>query len=128
VVDDDPVIRSLAGKILERYGYSVLSAENGQEAVKVFRAEADTIAAVLLDLTMPVMGGAEAFTLMNQMCPDIPVIISSGYSETMIRGQFSSALAGVIQKPYTSSELCEKMDSILASNTGDRLTVGTSGS
>ncbi|MDQ1474283.1 MAG: hypothetical protein QOJ99_5763, partial [Bryobacterales bacterium] len=36
--------------------------------------------------------------------------------------------AGVIQKPYTSSELCEKMDSILASNTGDRLTVGTSGS
>jgi PAS domain S-box-containing protein len=129
VVDDDPVIRSIASKILERYGYSVLSAENGQEAVNVFRAEADTIAAVLLDLTMPVMGGAEAFTLMNEIRPDIPVIISSGYSETMVRGQFSSALAGVIQKPYTVTALCEKMESILASNTAhDSRTVGTSGS
>jgi DNA-binding response OmpR family regulator len=66
---------------------------------------------------------------MNGIRPDIPVIISSGYGETMVRGQFSGALAGVIQKPYTFSELGEKIESILARNTAhDSRTVGTSGS
>ena len=65
----------------------------------LFRRNADTITAVLLDLTMPVMGGGEAFRLMNEIRPEIPIIISSGYGESAIREQFTGALAGVIRKP-----------------------------
>ena len=116
VVDDEPTVRDLARAVLERYGYSVLTAENGQAAVDLFRRNADTITAVLLDLTMPVMGGGEAFQLMNEIRPDIPIIISSGYGESSVRDQFTSALAGVIRKPYTVSELREKIAAVLANN------------
>jgi CheY-like chemotaxis protein len=91
----------------------VLTAENGITAVNLFRSNAETIRAVLLDLTMPVMGGGEAFRLMNEIRPEIPIIISSGYSESTIREQFTNALAGVIRKPYTVSELREKIEAVL---------------
>jgi len=113
VVDDDPMVRNFAHAVLERYGYSVLTAENGKAAVSLFRRNAETITAVLLDLTMPVMGGGEAFRLMKEIRPEIPIIISSGYGESAVREQFTSALAGVIRKPYTVSELREKISAIL---------------
>jgi two-component system cell cycle sensor histidine kinase/response regulator CckA len=115
VVDDDPEVRHIACAALQRYGYSVLTAENGQAAVDVFLRNTDKITAVLMDLTMPVMGGAQAFHLMNDIRPDIPIIISSGYGETEVRGQFTRALAGVMQKPYTASRLREKIAEVLTS-------------
>jgi PAS domain S-box-containing protein len=113
VVDDDPMVRNLAHAVLERYGYSVLTAENGKAGVTLFRRNADTITAVLLDLTMPVMGGGEAFRLMNQIRPETPIIISSGYGESAIREQFTGAVAGVIRKPWTVSELRETISAAL---------------
>jgi PAS domain S-box-containing protein len=113
VVDDDPNVLNLARAILERYGYSVLIAENGKAALQVFRDNAETITAVLMDLTMPLMGGGEAFRLMNEIRPEIPIIISSGYCETQVREQFTEALAGVIQKPYTVAELGRKIEAVL---------------
>jgi len=113
VVDDEAPVRDLARAVLERCGYSVLTAENGEAAVTLFRLNADTIAAVLLDLTMPVMSGGEAFRLMSEIRPDIPIVISSGYGESSVRDQFTSALAGVIRKPYTVCELREKIASVL---------------
>jgi PAS domain S-box-containing protein len=113
VVDDEAMVRQLARAVLERFGYTVLTAENGRDAVATFQRNADTITAVLLDLTMPVMGGGEAFHLMTEIRPEIPIIISSGYGEGEIRQQFTSALAGVIKKPYTVSELREKIAAVL---------------
>jgi len=113
VVDDDANVLNLARAILERYGYTVLIAENGKAALQVFRDNAEKITAVLMDLTMPVMGGGEAFQLMNQIRPEIPIIISSGYGEAQVREQFTEALAGVIQKPYTVAELGKKIEAIL---------------
>jgi CheY-like chemotaxis protein len=113
VVDDNPMVRNFALAVLERYGYSVLTAENGQEAVTLFRRDAKSIRAVVLDLTMPVMGGGEAFQLMHEIRPDIPIIISSGYGESAIREQFHCALAGVIRKPYTVTELRDKIAAAL---------------
>ncbi len=113
VVDDDSNVLSLARAILERYGYTVLIAENGKAALQVFRDNAERITAVLMDLTMPVMGGGDAFHLMNQIRPEIPIIISSGYGESEVREQFTEALAGVIQKPYTVAGLGKKIAAIL---------------
>lgn len=113
VVDDDGAIRKLVVAILERNGYAVLTAEDGQAGVDLFRNNADTITAVVLDLMMPVMGGEEAFRLMNEMRPDIPIVISTGYGDTSVHEQFSSALAGVIQKPYTAAMLVDMLAAVL---------------
>jgi PAS domain S-box-containing protein len=128
VVDDDPMVRGLACAVLQRHGYSVLVAENGEKAVSVFRSNADEIDAVLLDLTMPVMGGGTAFQLMNELRPDIPVIISSGYAEAEVREQFTSALAGVIQKPYSMSDLRKKIAAVLSHRKTGRMHLSAGGS
>jgi len=112
LVDDEFMVRDLAREVLEKCGYIVITARNGQDALEIFRNNED-IAAVLMDLTMPIMGGGEAFRLMNELRPNIPIVISSGYSESAVREQFTSALAGVLRKPYNLSELQEKIASVL---------------
>jgi PAS domain S-box-containing protein len=106
VVDDEPAVRKLAQVILEQRGYSVLAAADGQEGVELFRGNAAEIVAVLLDMTMPVMSGKEAFRLIREIRPDVPVIVSTGYSELVAIEQFGSGAAiGFVQKPYTVMKL-----------------------
>jgi PAS domain S-box-containing protein len=114
VVDDEPELRRLAGLILERSGYSVLFAQNGQEAVEIFRQNTPGITAVLLDMTMPVMGGREAFGLIREIQPSVPIIVSSGYAEASTREELGcGAIAGFIQKPYTRAKLLECVQAAL---------------
>jgi CheY-like chemotaxis protein len=128
VVDDDPMVRNLLRTILERLGYSVLIAEDGQAGVDVFRDNLDTILAVLLDLAMPVMGGQEAFRQMNRMRADIPIIVSSGYVGRGDFEEFGGGLGGVLRKPYTISELGEKIAGVVALRKAAALkTAGASG-
>jgi PAS domain S-box-containing protein len=117
VVDDDRLIRELATEMLRRSGFSVLAAENGREAVDLFRLHGETISAVLLDLTMPVMGGDEAFRLIKQIRPDVPVIIASGYGVIAIHQHLHGASASVIRKPYTMAELRAKIAAALGQET-----------
>jgi CheY-like chemotaxis protein len=114
VVDDDPLIRDIVRGILEQRGYTVLHAENGKTAVAMFRANTEIIKAVLLDLTMPVMGGKEAFYLMREIQPDIPIIISTGYGDIEDRDNFSTLVSGIIQKPYTTAALVEQIAASIA--------------
>jgi FixJ family two-component response regulator len=88
----------------------VLVAADGLEGVDLFRANAGKIVAVLLDMTMPVMSGKEAFRQMREIRPDVPVIVSTGYSELVAIEQFGTGAAmGFVQKPYTVTKLGEKI-------------------
>ncbi|MCL4401600.1 MAG: response regulator [Acidobacteria bacterium] len=85
-----------------------------KEGVELFQVLADKICAVLLDMTMPVMSGEEAFSRMKKIKPDIRVILSSGYNEVEAVRRFAGkGLAGFIQKPYSSAALAEKMNTVL---------------
>src|SRR6185295_18346221 len=79
-VDDESTVLALARDVLEMHGYRVLTARNGEEALRVFQDQAATIDLVLLDLTMPVMGGQECFKRMKEINPRVRVLISSGFS------------------------------------------------
>jgi PAS domain S-box-containing protein len=81
VVDDERIVRRTAKTMLEQYGYSVVLAENGREAVELYRVLADKIALILLDMTMPLMGGEETFRELKIIRPDVRVVLSSGYNE-----------------------------------------------
>ena len=72
VVDDEQIVRRSAKAMLERYGYSVVVAENGKEAVELYRVLADKIDLVLLDMTMPMMGGEETFRQLKTIRPRYP--------------------------------------------------------
>jgi signal transduction histidine kinase/CheY-like chemotaxis protein len=114
VVDDEELVRRVAQAALEIRGYRVLLAENGLEAVEAVRERKSEIAAVLLDLTMPVMSGEEAMEHIGRLAPGLKVVASSGYSEEEAARRFAgTTLAGFLQKPYTSRELAQKLESVL---------------
>ncbi len=110
MVDDEEIVRRTGKTALEAYGYSVLLAENGQRGVDLFRESHSRIFAVVLDMTMPVMGGEEALRRMREIDSSVPVILSSGFNEVEAVRRFTGkGLAGFIQKPYTARTLAEKL-------------------
>ncbi len=114
VVDDDEVARSAAQGVLEHFGFQVMTANDGAEAVLAVRDHADEIDLVLLDMTMPVMSGAEAFREMRRIRAEVRVILTSGYNEQDAIHRFAGkGLAGFIQKPYAPEELVDKIRRIL---------------
>jgi CheY-like chemotaxis protein len=108
LVDDEEAVLRPANAALERYGYNVLTAANGEEAVRLVRERAQKLDLVLLDLTMPVMGGEEAHAQIKAIRPELPVVLSSGYDEGQAVKRFGEQdLAGFIQKPYSVQHLLE---------------------
>jgi PAS domain S-box-containing protein len=120
VVDDEEIVRSLAKKMVEVAGFSVLTANDGEEAVRLYRKHQDEIACVLLDLTMPKLNGEETFRAIRQISPGVRVILSSGYGEEFATGRFSGmGLAGFIQKPYQLDTMIATLREAMGENEGD---------
>jgi len=116
VVDDEESVRTVARLILEKAGYRVITASDGVEAEEIF-AESGGISLVLLDMTMPHRDGAETYTQLRRVDPDVRVILTSGYSESDATARFAGkGLAGFIQKPYTPGELVGLVRRVLGSD------------
>ncbi len=114
LADDEEAVRVLGKKILERIGFNVLLAADGQEAIDLFRQNKEGIVCAILDLTMPRMDGEETFRELRQIKRNIKVIMSSGYNEQEITQRFTGkSLSGFIQKPYQMTELSAKLKQIL---------------
>jgi PAS domain S-box-containing protein len=115
VVDDEDTVRTLGKRMLERSGFTVLTAADGREAVELFKVRGADICCVILDLTMPHMDGAETFRAMRALRPDIKVILSSGYTEQDVSERFAGiTMAGFIQKPYQQGTLTSKLREVLS--------------
>jgi CheY-like chemotaxis protein len=114
VIDDEEIVRRTARAMLERFGYRVLLAEDGMQGIKRFRERASQIDVILLDMTMPVMGGAETLRILRRIQPEVKVIVSSGNNEVeAIRGFNGEKPTDFVQKPYTSARLAEAVRSVL---------------
>ena len=108
IIDDEELVRSAAQATLSKYGYRVLTAENGQVGVDLLRRFVGQVDVVLLDMTMPVMSGEETLRHIRRIRIDMPVILSSGFHQSEAVRRFTKGgLAGFIQKPYTSTSLAE---------------------
>ncbi|MDQ7010231.1 MAG: response regulator [Mariprofundaceae bacterium] len=114
VVDDEQAIRRVAARMLERMGYQVIEAADGEEGVAVYRQYKNQIALVLLDMSMPNMDGRECFQELLRINPDVKVILSSGYNEQEATQSFAGTeLAGFVQKPHTLKALRGKVREVL---------------
>ncbi len=117
VADDEAIVRRAAKGALERQGYRVLLASNGQEAVDVLRTAGGEVSLVLLDLTMPVLGGEEALRELRRVRPEVKIVLSSGFNEAEAIQRFAGQrLSGFIQKPYSAAQLAEKIKAVLESD------------
>jgi len=114
IVDDEEIMRFTAQEILEKYGYTVLLAENGKEAVELFAKEKARIDLVLLDMIMPVMNGRDCFKQLKTIDPEVKVVLSSGFSrEDDFQEMMRDGLLGFIRKPYLTSALCRTIHDAL---------------
>jgi len=114
IVDDEEIVRTVTKKILEQFGFTILTAKDGYKGVEVFKKYSKDVIMVLLDLTMPYMSGEEAFQKMQKIKSDVQVILSSGYNEQEATNRFEGkGLAGFIQKPYRPNDLIAKIRQVL---------------
>ena len=114
VAEDDDTVRNLNVKTLERAGYTVLDAGDGEEAVRLFEVHADEIALAVLDVVMPGLGGRQVHDRMKEIRPGVRVLFSSGYSHNAIHTSFvlDEGLQ-LIQKPYGPDALIRRVREVL---------------
>lgn len=114
VVDDEESVLTVAQRALELRGFSVLTAKDGLKGVELFQQHSGNIRLVLLDMTMPLMDGEEAFSEIKKIKSDTPIVLSSGYTEQETTNRFRGKdLGGFIQKPYRPIELVKKIKALL---------------
>jgi CheY-like chemotaxis protein len=111
VVDDEDIVRRTAQALLERCGYQVVTAENGNDAIKLHENWKSSIRAILLDLTMPGMSGHETLRAIRDNDPQACVVISSGFHDPdEIDALVKDGAAGFIGKPYSIASLARGLD------------------
>lgn len=115
VVDDEDIVRRTVTASLERAGFTVLQASSGVEAIQVFSERSREISLVVLDMSMPEMGGAEVLRELRAWRSKFPVLVYSGFSESEVSRKFEGLeVSGVLQKPFTSKQLTRRVEEILA--------------
>jgi PAS domain S-box-containing protein len=108
VVEDEEGVREVIIRMLERLGFHVISAVDGQDALRLLAEHDGGVTAVLLDLSMPRMGGPETVHLLRQRSPELPVVLMSGYTERDVASKILDGLGGSVgflQKPFLSEDL-----------------------
>ena len=101
IVDDEETVRSVAARMCERMGFETVQSASGRDAVELFRRNPELYRLVLLDMTMPQLGGVETFSELRRIDPDVTVILMSGYNQEEATSRFAGkGLAGFLQKPF----------------------------
>jgi len=116
VAEDEPTVRTLLAKILSNFGYSLVLAEDGVDAIEKFRLHQDRIRLVLMDIIMPKKNGREACEEICGIKPGVKVLFTSGYSAEFIEGRgITDGAIELIKKPVNPMELLRKVKEMLNS-------------
>lgn len=119
LVDDEEMVTEVGKLLLERLGYTVITAGSGREALGLYGREKNSIDLVILDMIMPGFSGSETFDRLKALNPDVKTLLSSGYS---LNGQATDILNrgcnGFIQKPFNVNELSLKIREVLDGDDG----------
>ncbi len=118
LVDDEAAIISIEQRILERMGYQVCACTGSMEALELFRANPAEFDLVITDLTMPRMAGDKLAAEMIQIRPDIPILLCTGFSETIAETDMAAmGIGGLLFKPIVTTELSQKIRNLLDTDT-----------
>ena len=115
LVEDEPMVRTVAERALTRHGYKVLTATNGEEALELID-QGDDIALLISDVVMPVMDGPTMVREARKSRPELPILFMSGYAEEQLRKSIDIANVAFLPKPFSVNELAEAVRKVLADN------------
>ena len=119
VVEDEEMVRVMARRALQEYGYEVLEAADGQSAMDILASAADPVQLVLCDIVMPGMSGQELAAALGRAAPDAAVLYMSGYTgDDVVRKQLIHPTASFIQKPFRPEVLAMKVRRVLDTRAG----------
>jgi PAS domain S-box-containing protein len=114
LVEDEEMLRSLAKMVLKGKGYNVVTASDGEEAVRMFMLRKNDIALVLSDMGLPKLNGYDVLKQVKHLKPDVKFIIASGYIEPVEKSEIlKSGARDFIQKPYVPNEMLRKIREVL---------------
>jgi CheY-like chemotaxis protein len=114
VVDDEVSIRSVARQTLEAFGYTVLDAEDGAQAIAIFAQNLAKVRMVLTDITMPVLDGPSLVVALRRLAPEIPIAVMSGLDANgKVARAIDSGVLQFLQKPFTTEALLRLVRDIL---------------
>jgi two-component system cell cycle sensor histidine kinase/response regulator CckA len=105
LVDDEPSVRRTGGRILTRFGYTVLTAEDGVAAMALLETDAPRISLVITDMVMPRMDARELIHLIRARWPTMPVLLSTGYDMGRLAAGDLQLFDRFVPKPYTPDEI-----------------------
>jgi len=115
LVDDDPFVRDVARRMLERSGYRVIGAVDGDEGLRLFAEREAEITAIILDVTMPHLSGTEVLVELRRRGKTVPVVLASGYtSESLASPVAGERFPVFVQKPFVTQDLLAGIDAALA--------------
>lgn len=121
VADDDDSVLDLTSELLESYGYKVITAVNGKEALEIYRSHGDSISLVILDLIMPEMDGKQCSTEILRVNPKAKILIASGYlASTPSYGVPAYGAKGFVEKPYNTSQVLKMVREVLDEPIGEK--------
>ena len=110
VAEDDDAVRELATRVLVHGGYKVVTARDGEEAVRLHAERRGDIALVILDVVMPRLGGREARARILEQAPDVRVLFATGYDPDTIHGRLDDVRgADILSKPYEPDDLLRRV-------------------
>jgi len=119
-VDDEEALRDAGGRMLKWMGYRVTAVSSGIEALDIFKQESGGIDLVITDMTMPGMTGVELSTKLLEMQPDIPIILCTGYHETVTPEKAKAlGIREYVSKPYSQSDMAKIIGNVLSHKSGD---------
>ena len=114
LVDDEEALRELGSTLLNEFGYKVITAGNGKEALEIYQFEGERISLVILDLIMPEMDGKKCMEEILQVNPNAKVVLASGHSESgLANGDVTGRAKAFVQKPYNMSQLLTTIREVL---------------
>lgn len=122
LVDDEESVREVARRILERGGFSVISARDGDDGLRLFAEHEGAIRAIVLDVTMPRRSGTEVLSELRRQGKTIPVVLASGYASESLAPSLNLSVAApvFVQKPFVAGDLLAGIDAALAGGSAVR--------
>lgn len=113
VVEDEPIVRSAACRILQLHGYRVLQATNGDEAIRAMQESDPSVDLVITDVVMPGMQGTALVTFLRTSYPRTRVLFMSGYNPDYLEVRMAADNAPFLSKPFTYDGLAQRVRQVL---------------
>ena len=115
LVEDEAAVREATKRMLRKYGFNVIEAKHGQDALLLWESEGKAVDVVLTDVVMPAMGGAELARALRKRRPELRVVFMSGYTQgTLELSSMDEAATRFLPKPFTADQLVGTLRDLIA--------------